>query len=381
MLISTKVSILLISYNCSKLIGKVIDSVLDQTFKDFELLILDNGSSDNSVDFIKKFNDPRIKLFEEKKNLGPEGSWNYVFNQSQGEYIRIFCSDDIMEKDCLQKQVSILEKKEDVDFVFTDIQVMNSDFEIIPDHQQLINIRKDRFEYLRYAFYEGNPFLTPTFMVRREALKWGYIMEERRSYFGDYTTWIKLMINGSEPHVIKECLVYSIKGEHNITSFDNKQKVNNFSFALSHYLEVFCNIQSLEELKKIFPESDKYTSKMNEKDVDLIPFVIAKLACDTVLVKQFDRFLSNSHVIFSLNKIHEILGDRVLAKKIDTLFDFNYFDFVKMTGEFDLKNSQKEESLELLNDIVASKSLKLFSRFLFRRLYHKVLKIHKILSY
>lgn len=342
-----KVSILLVSYNNSKFLKKVINSILEQTFNNFELLILDNGSTDNSLEILNKYVDKRIKIYSETKNLGPEGCWNYLFKKSKGEYIRITCSDDLMHESCIEKQVFTLDNNSDIDFVFTNIQVIDNKYKNVPNYTQTVHLQDNRFEYLKYGFYKGNPFLTPTFMGRSSMFeKDGFLMEERRSYFGDYTTWLRLMLRGYRPYVIEEFLVYSIKDCHNMTAFNSDKKKSSFTFALNNYLDVYCEIKSIEDLEKIIPEVKEYTKRITQDDVDLIPFIVAMAAFKVKNVEQFKSF-SQSHTIFALNKIYQIFTNRNLAKKIEDVFQFNYFDFVRMTQEYPILKNEIQHN----NDI------------------------------
>ena len=89
-----KVSVILSSYNHANYIATAIESVLNQTFTDFELLICDDGSSDNSREIIKTFDDPRIKTFLYTENRGPRLASQECFAAAQGKYIAIHHSDD-----------------------------------------------------------------------------------------------------------------------------------------------------------------------------------------------------------------------------------------------------------------------------------------------
>lgn len=356
-----KVSILLVSYNNVRFLRRVIDSILAQSFTDFELLILDNGSTDGSLEVLNRYSDKRIKVYSENKNLGPEGCWNYLFKKSSGEYVKIICSDDLMHESCIAKQIYVLDNYSNVDFVFTNIQVIDRNYKNIPHYTQTINVQNTRYEYLKYGFYSGNPFLTPTFMGKRSMFKdCDFLMEERRSYFADYTTWLKLMIDGYNPYVIEELLIYSIKDEHNMTAFDSGKKTANFTFALNNYLDIYCAIKSIEDLERILPNSKEYTNKISSNDVDLIPFIVAMIAFKVKYVQQFESF-SQSHMIFALNKIYQLLDDRVLAKKIENFFQFNYFDFVKMTQEFPILEVNNKP--EVIKEQVVINPVKIIKKF------------------
>lgn len=84
-----KVSILICAYNSGKYIFPTIKTVLAQSLQDFELLILDNNSSDGTVKNILSFQDNRIKLFQEKINHGPYGGLNFLLEKASWEYIAI----------------------------------------------------------------------------------------------------------------------------------------------------------------------------------------------------------------------------------------------------------------------------------------------------
>ncbi|MGB8687985.1 MAG: glycosyltransferase, partial [Microcoleus sp.] len=82
-----KVSVVMASYNHEKFVAETIQSVLDQTYQDFEFIITDDGSPDRTVDVIKKFADPRIKLFCFPQNQGACTAMNNCINEAKGEYI------------------------------------------------------------------------------------------------------------------------------------------------------------------------------------------------------------------------------------------------------------------------------------------------------
>src|SRR4030042_7089075 len=117
-----KISVIVPSYNHEKYIGFAIESVLKQTFRNWELIIVDDGSTDNSVDIIKKYNDPRIKLFIQTNHDAPY-TINRGIKESVGEYIAILNSDDAFEPHKLEESIQTL--LEGYDFVFGKLFVMD----------------------------------------------------------------------------------------------------------------------------------------------------------------------------------------------------------------------------------------------------------------
>lgn len=107
-----KVTINIIIYNGLKYIKPCFDSILNQTFKDFEIIVVDNNSSDNSVLFIKE-NYPSIKLIENKENTGFAHGHNQMINKNSSEYILVTNQDIILESDFLEKLVNFMDGNKD----------------------------------------------------------------------------------------------------------------------------------------------------------------------------------------------------------------------------------------------------------------------------
>ncbi len=104
-------------YNNERFIRQTIESILAQTYTNFELLIYDDHSTDNSFEIASSFRDPRIRVERNKKNLGPEGNWNKAISEVRGKYVKLVCGDDILYPDCLEKQVSVFEKEVGISLV------------------------------------------------------------------------------------------------------------------------------------------------------------------------------------------------------------------------------------------------------------------------
>lgn len=96
-------------YNNERFIGETIESILAQTYTNFELLIYDDNSTDGSYEIASSFSDSRMRVFRNEKNLGPEGNWNRAIHDVKGKYVKLICGDDILYPDCLEKQVAVFE--------------------------------------------------------------------------------------------------------------------------------------------------------------------------------------------------------------------------------------------------------------------------------
>lgn len=113
------VSVLIPVYNAEAYLAESIRSILNQTFSDFELILLDDASTDNSVEIIKSFTDKRIRFCQNEQNLGISGSRNRLMDLARGKYLAVMDNDDISLPQRLEKQVAFLEKHSNISIVGT----------------------------------------------------------------------------------------------------------------------------------------------------------------------------------------------------------------------------------------------------------------------
>ncbi len=120
------ISIITPNYNCGKFIAQTIQSAINQTFTDWEMIIVDDCSSDDSLQIAKEYaqKDNRIKVFENEKNLGAALTRNRAIEISKGEYLAFLDSDDIWHADKLEKQLKFMQEN-DCDFAFSEYIEIN----------------------------------------------------------------------------------------------------------------------------------------------------------------------------------------------------------------------------------------------------------------
>lgn len=120
------VSILIPVYNRENLISKTIESAINQSYEDIEVIIVDNKSTDNTFEICKKYekNFPNIiKVFQNNKNLGPVRNWKECLRYSKGNYIKFLYSDDQIDKDFIKRTLNFLIKDNNIAFVFTRVKI------------------------------------------------------------------------------------------------------------------------------------------------------------------------------------------------------------------------------------------------------------------
>lgn len=198
-----KVSIIMPVYNQEKYIDKTIKSLLNQSFRDFELIIINDGSKDKTEQIIKQFQDKRIKLFNNPKNLGLVRSLNRAIKESKGEYLARADGDDLYLPMRLEKQLEFIDAHPDYVVVGANailIDQNNKEIGVIT-HPEID--KEIRIGLLR----RSNVLLHPVSMIRASVLKdiGGYRNIFR---FGaeDYDLWFRLLAKG-KAYNIKENLV------------------------------------------------------------------------------------------------------------------------------------------------------------------------------
>jgi glycosyltransferase involved in cell wall biosynthesis len=161
------VSIIMAAYNAGDSIGPAIQSILAQTYDNFELIIVDDASRDNTIDVVQSFQDPRILLFKNQQNLKAGKSRNIAIDASKGRYIAVSDADDLNMPTRLQDQVDFLEAHPEVDVVGSNMYVFNNEGLILGG---LINEKTSDSCSLPHNTWRI-PLAHPTIMARGEWLR------------------------------------------------------------------------------------------------------------------------------------------------------------------------------------------------------------------
>ncbi len=183
------VSIILATYNRAYLLEQAIQSVLDQTFKNFELIIIDDGSTDESVDLITKFGDPRIKLIA-SPHLGRSAARNLGLRECEGDYIAFLDSDDLYVPNKLEMQVNFFENLKDVGMIYTSADCFIDDdaTRIVMSYRALESGRI----YESIATYIPTTICLPTVMITRKTLEAVGYFDVNLERFEDIDYWRRI---------------------------------------------------------------------------------------------------------------------------------------------------------------------------------------------
>lgn len=232
------VSVCIPTYNGERFIENAIKSVLMQTYTDFELLIIDDASTDKTVDIINSFIDNRIRLLKNDKNIGMVSNWNRCLDESKGEYIQLLCHDDYLAKDCLEKKVKAFTIDIDICLVFNSTYIINDMNRIIFRRRPFRSEKLfDGKKILGKSFVCKNLFGEPSnVMFKKEISKKVGYFDDRLCYSIDWDYWIKLCVMG-KVYYLDDYLMYFRVSNISATNYllkntslisqDDKQFINN----------------------------------------------------------------------------------------------------------------------------------------------------------
>ena len=121
------VSVLIPYYNDREYLSQAIESVLNQTYKDFELILINHATTDDCREIAHSYNDKRIKHIDMEENYGAGGGMiiSKFLENAKGKYVKFFCADDVMYPNCLEDLVTYMEKHPEKDFVFGDVEYID----------------------------------------------------------------------------------------------------------------------------------------------------------------------------------------------------------------------------------------------------------------
>ena len=211
---SKKISVIMGIYNCSKTLNEAVDCILNQTYKNWELIMCDDGSNDDTyseAQRIKELYPEKIKLIKNEKNMGLNFTLNHCLKYAGGEYIARMDADDLCSVERFEKEVSFLDNNPRFAIVSTDMEYFD---------ESGIWGRCDSIEFPKNEdFIAGTPFCHAPCMVRKEAYDAvdGYSVDKKLLRVEDYHLWIKMYAKGFRGANIKEAL-YSMRDDRNATS-------------------------------------------------------------------------------------------------------------------------------------------------------------------
>ena len=211
-------------YNGERYLREAIDSILNQTFSDFEFIIVDDGSMDSSLEIIRAYNDERIRLIRNERNLGLTASLNKGLDQSRGEYVARMDCDDVSLPERLARQVAFMDANPKVGASSTWALDIDAEGNVLRRRKALVGAQLDNF-------YWRTPLIHPSAIIRFSQFK-ELRYDERIRYAQDYDLWLRIKERSSLAN-LPECLLLYRVHDESITGAQAEEQT------LSVY-DIFC---------------------------------------------------------------------------------------------------------------------------------------------
>lgn len=256
------ISVIMPSYNTGKYIADSIRSVLRQTYGNWELIIVDDCSTDDTDAIVAGFSDPRIRYFKNEKNSGAAISRNRALREARGKYIAFLDSDDIWRPEKLKMQLDFMKEK-GYAFTFTDyrIQLNGTWLPYINTGPDVVNKRK---------LYDYCYFSTITVMYHAETV--GLIQIEDLRKNNDYAMWFQA-VEKTDCHRLPECLSYYIKHDGSVSSGSKLRLIKHHYFLFRKGLHKGAILSAVLTANNLVHgvikkyRYKKYTEAENENDI------------------------------------------------------------------------------------------------------------------
>lgn len=273
-----KFSVIIPSYNRENELPKSIESVLNQTYKNFELIIVDNGSTDDTKELVEKYQktDSRIKYLWQENSGSPAGSRNTGIKKSLYDWVAFLDSDDYWYPSKLEEVKKVIENNNDLIAVsHYEDKYVNNIFNSTLKHGEKLS--SDTYNDL---LFNGNNLSTSAMCVRKDKIEEVKYFDERRDYFAveDYDMWMKLSKVGKFYYIDKALGVFSISD--NNMSNNNELINNNLKVLVLNHIDSL-SISNKEKVKRIHASRIDYykgrTYQVNKEYRKAIPILIKSI--------------------------------------------------------------------------------------------------------
>lgn len=322
-----RISIYLSSYNHAAYLRESIESVLNQTYKGFELAILDDASTDDSWEIIQTYHDPRINPLRNKVNR--ERKFSRLIADFSGEFIAIHHSDDVWEPEKLEKQVAFLDSHPEIGAVFSLVQLIDENGEPIADGSSYYTgvfdqENRDRTAWLRHFFFHGNALCHPSILIRRECYQNCGLYRSGMSQLPDFDMWVRLCLK-YQIHILQEKLVRFrvMKNWSNASSPMMENRIRT-DFESLQVFKNYLHLTNPDEFLRVFPEAIEY-----QHDGWFEPaYALAMIALK-------NKDLPSSQ-LFGLQILFDLLNDPQKSQALRDSANFDVNTFKEICGQTDV---------------------------------------------
>lgn len=338
------VSIVMTLYNGEKFVKQAIESVLAQTYSNWELIVVDDASTDMSVDMVRSIADPRIRLIRLAENGQICNAHITGDREAKGKYIASLDKDDLWDKTKLEKQVSWMEAHPETGACFTLLRLIdqNGTPKEDPVIEKLYEApNRSRTEWLHDLLTTGNHLAHPSVLIRKDVLfeTGGYNMLFLQAQ--DYDLWLRILLK-HDIYVIQEKLYYyrRFEGSGSIS------EVNDVNLRRTLFEYAWCVGHTIMDMEPalfmaVFREELKNPDAETEKEIP----------CEKALLLASDRLVTNCR-IYAFEMFETLYRDSESICVLKEKYGFTQHNVYRMTGEPILYANGDFEEIRRLNNEV-----------------------------
>lgn len=316
------VSVFITVYNAEKYISEALESILMQTYSNLEIIVVNDGSTDNSLEIINSYEDKRIKVINNKENKGIPFSRNLGLKNANGKYLVIMDADDISTPNRIEKQVEFMEKNPNIVASGTFYQYLGKTF------SRKIKSKYIEPEQLKIQVLFSSPIANPTAIIRMDIIrKYNFLYNECYFVAQDYDMWVQLSKVG-DLAILPEVLFKYRIGHNNISKLSRTQRAKERKKIID---TIHSDILNFYGFKLTFREKELYNHLFSDNPVDFsdlminnIPHLIKKLELENEQKNIFEKSLFRrvlfDHVLISIGNSNLNIMDQIrLIIKIDEI--------------------------------------------------------------
>lgn len=209
-----KATICIPSYNYDRFIGDAIRSVLNQTYDDFELIVIDDCSSDESEAVITSFSDCRLRLIKNEENLGITKNWNRCLSHAKGDYICIMGADDVLRPDFLRETINALECNRRIGFVHCSFDFVDENGLFIGSCRARAGPRVENGLSFFARSLHGNPVMFSSVLFRKECFATLGTFNEALKYTPDWEMLMRVSLHYDVGYINSPLACYRLHGQN-----------------------------------------------------------------------------------------------------------------------------------------------------------------------
>lgn len=313
-----KISIILPAYNAALYIGEAIESLLKQTFRDFELIIIDDGSQDETLEKIKSFKDERIKLHKNETNLGIIRSLNKGLKLAQGEYVARMDADDISLPKRLEIQYNFLEENKNIIGCGAYMKTFGATKELWAGPHKP--------EEVKAALLFFNVLNHPTMLLRRSLFdNDSYLYSEDYPHAEDYELWTRISRKFLLSNIPKVLLRYRLHEKSVSSSHHQEQSASFYKAVLGLLAEL--DLHPSEEEKRLHAMINFNDKKISAEEAQVMLAWFEKIEKQNELKKIYEAQALKNVIAYLIYNIFSFPGNALARKVLRQSDYYNYLNW------------------------------------------------------